>query len=482
MYFGLVFDAMFAMKKFLLVFALVAVYSASAQTFTLTKGKLLDSIAVNDSIPETFALYLPKSFEVSKKWPVVFVFDMKGRAKQALGMLLQAAETEGYILAASNNINDSLSITKNVLVSSRMFGRVGSILPIHDNRIYTAGFSAGGRLASVLPTFIKGITGVLSFGAPINNLEVLSPKKPFHFIGIVGNEDYNYPAMLRSEKILNKMNFPNQLFVFEGGEKWPTTDYISSALQAFTLAAMAKGYVEKNQDYIQNVYRKSMGKTNELVTAQQPLLAQDYLWQVMEVFQPHMAIDSISSSSKILRKTKLYRNQRRFRSAALFRESLIKDDYAYYLEEDILTYNYNNLGWWKHQMEELQKNKKSSNVFEQQMGKRLEGYLDALIEDNLDILAQEKDVDLEATNFLWMLKTITQPKKTENYLKVIGISTLLDDYGTALFYLEELLKQGYADKEKLYNIENTALLRITPEFNEIVEKYLKDARYVPIEE
>ena len=81
-----------------------------------------------------------------------------------------------------------------------------------------------------------------------------------------------------------------------------------------------------------------------------------------------------------------------------------------------------------------------------------------------------------------MLKTITQPEKAENYLKVISNSALLDDYGTALFYLEELLKNGYKDKEKLYTIEHTALLRIAPEFNEIVEKYLKDARYEPIED
>ena len=81
-----------------------------------------------------------------------------------------------------------------------------------------------------------------------------------------------------------------------------------------------------------------------------------------------------------------------------------------------------------------------------------------------------------------MLKTITQPKEYSYYLKIISYSTKIDDYGTSLFYLEELLKNGYTDKEKLYELENTALLRITPEFNEIVEKYLKKARYEVIEE
>jgi len=50
------------------------------------------------------------------------------------------------------------------------------------------------------------------------------------------------------------------------------------------------------------------------------------------------------------------------------------------------------------------------------------------------------------------------------------------------YRLQELLKNGYANKSELYELENTALFRITPEFNLLVEKYLKDARYEIIEQ
>ncbi|MGY8916543.1 MAG: alpha/beta hydrolase, partial [Flavobacteriales bacterium] len=56
-------------------------------------------------------------------------------------------------------------------------------------------------------------------------------------------------------------------------------------------------------------------------------------------------------------------------------------------------------------------------------------------------------------------------------------SSKMEDFGTALFYMEELLKNGFTDKATLYSLEHTALLRITPEFNELVTKYLDDARY-----
>ena len=101
--------------------------------------------------------------------------------------------------------------------------------------------------------------------------------------------------------------------------------------------------------------------------------------------------------------------------------------------------------------------------------------------DNTDFIEAEDVVDYEALNLLHMLKTITSPKDYNAYLEVISISSKMEDYGTALFYLEELLKNGYTDKSGLYSLEHTALFRIMPEFNEMVEKYLKGARYDVIE-
>lgn len=133
-------------------------------------------------------------------------------------------------------------------------------------------------------------------------------------------------------------------------------------------------------------------------------------------------------------------------------------------------------------MEELKKYDTSKIEAEREMGKRLLGYINALIEDNLDMLKAAPRLDQEALSLLWMLKTVTDPKEYSYYLKIISHSAKTEDYGTALFYLEELLKNGYTDKTELYSLENTALLRITPEFNEIVAKYLQEARYDIMEE
>ena len=471
------------MKNKLLLFLLFTAYCVSAQQITLKKGSIIDSISVNDSISENFSLYLPTNFDISKKWPIVYVFDMQGRGKQVLSMFRQAAEEEGYILAASNSINDSISLTKNILISSRMFNKVYEMLPIKKGRSYSAGFAGGGRLASLVPIFVKEIKGVITCGSTVANEEALSPKNAFHLIGIVGNEDYNYVPLKNSHKLLNRLKFPNQLLIFDGGHQWPESKYLVKALEIFTLAAMNKGIVSKNQKLINESYNRERNAVNVLLSSGKPLQAHGQLFDMLSIYKDLDKIDTLKKEAKRLRKSKSYKLHSRNENSALFKEIFIKDEYVYFLEEDVLNYNYNNLGWWKHQMEELKKYDSSTKtIYEKQMARRLKGYVNALIADNIDIVKANAPVDEEALLLLWMLNTITDVENYSSYLKIISLSAKVEDYGTSLFYLEELLKIGYKNKAELYSLENTALFRITPEFNNVVEKYLKDARYEPIEE
>lgn len=467
------------MKQLLTVLALGLAFSGAAQQMTLKKGTVIDSlpVSVNDTISETFSLYLPTKFEVSGTWPILFVFDMQGQGRQALKMVAPAAEEQGYILAASNNLRDTLPISDNILIANRMLNAVVGFLPIQKDRIYVGGFGGGGRFSTLIPAFIQGVQGVLVCGATVANTELLTSKNPFHLIGIVGNEDYNYPEMLATEEILNRMKFPNQLLIYEGGHRWPDTDMLGDAFEIFTLAAMAKGRTPKVEAFIDAKYNEDLTQANILFTENKPLLANNLLDEMLEIYRPFRETGPIKDSQKTLKRSKLYKTRKRDQTAIFFKESLIKEDYVYYLEEDILTYNYNNLGWWKYQMEEIAKFLKSSNGLQQQMGKRLNGYINALVADNIDIIKAGEPVDEEALNFLWMLKTVINPKDYPSYLNIISYNAKVNDTGTALFYLEELLKNGYTDRTKLYDLEDTALLRLTPEFNEIVAKYLKEARY-----
>ncbi|MCK0190209.1 alpha/beta hydrolase [Arenibacter sp. F20364] len=470
------------MKKIILFLFLGAGFLGSAQEITLKKGVVIDSIVVKDSIAESYSLYLPTSFEMDKNWPILFVFDMAGRGRQAMRMFTEAAEKEGYILAASNNVNDSLTTSKNILITGRMFNDIIKMLPVQKNRTYSAGFDSGARFASVLPIFVKGIAGVISCGAGYPNIEILDANNLFHFIGIVGKEDYAYPEMLVGKSLMGRLKFPNQLLIFNGGHEWPNPQYLEKAMEIFTLSAMAKGQIGKDEAYINGTFAKNLQEINLLIGSSSLIQADNLLDEVMSVYRVFKDTDSLKKIKRELKRSKLFKTMTRNENNTLLKESFIKEDYVYYLEEDLATYNYNNLGWWIYQMGELKKYDKSKIEAEREMGKRLLGYVNALIEDNIDLVLSGNQTDQDVLSLLWMLKTITDPTDHSYYLKIIANSAKMEDYGTSLFYLEELLKNGFTNKAELYSLENTALLRITPEFNEIVAKYLKDARYETIEE
>ncbi|MDC6367371.1 MULTISPECIES: alpha/beta hydrolase [Flavobacteriaceae] len=452
-----------------------------AQEMVLKKGAIMENLPINDSISETFSLYLPTYFDTNKEWPLLLVFDLQAKEKQALSMFLNAAEEEGYVLAAPK-ILDSISLSANMVTTDATINRIFDLLPIQKQSIYGAGASSGARFANLVPIFIRKVKGAISIGSSVANTELFNAKQPFHFIGIVGKDNFNYTSMLAVEKILDRLRFPNQILLHEGKGDWPDLNYLKKSLQLFKLAGMAKNYIPKDSIYIESAYQEDLIKVGQLKNMRKLLLAEQYMGEMMSMYGPHKNLDSLRLVLRDLRRDKIYRSMKRSENTAFLKESLLKEDYQYYMDEDFVSHNFNNLGWWNYQFEEINKFISGTDVYEKEMGHRLLGFINALAIDNINYVQSQDLIDEDALAFLYMLKTILEPNNFDYYLKVVSLSSKNEDYGTALFYLEEALKNGFKDKEKLYGLEDTALFRITPEFNKLVSKYLKDARYEIIEE
>jgi len=449
-----------------------------AQKLTLTKGIILDSIVVQDSISETLSLYIPTQFDNKGKWPVLFVFDMNGKARQALSMYREAAEKHGYIMVSPNALNDSLSISKNVVIIQRALAQVLSLLPINNNRIFASGMGEAGRFANLLPIFIDAFEGVISVNAPMANTELLNGKKKFQHIAIVSKAHQAYPVVLQDSKLLGKLGFSNHtVFVYEDDSLWPKTNYLEKAIWYLNMASMGRGVKKIDSALVQKRYVQELESAKELLENNTPLLAEFEMNAALGAYRLFENRDSLKVAKRNLKKDKLYRSLKRDENAAFFKESLLREDYVYYLEEDLLTYNFNNLGWWNYQMQQLNGFLQGEGKAQQQMGKRLKGFVNELVDDAIYQVKSDAKVDEEGLVLLLMLKTLTDAENHQHYLKVISLASKNEDYGTALFYLEEVLKKGFDDVDALYKLEHTALLRIATEFNALVAKYLKDARY-----
>lgn len=467
------------MKKHIVFFLIAANFGlhTQAQQLVLRKGVVLDSLPVQDSVASELKLYLPRNFETNRTWPLIFICTENGKAIQTLRFMTEAAEDNGYILATSEAIQDTIPLTEKVLRINSGLEKLKEYLPVDLNRIYTAGYDLSGQLAVLIPSLIRPVRGVLAIGSNVPSLELIKDRGSYEFVGIMGRSDYLYPYLRSIEEDLDQKKISNHVLYHTGGHEWPESKYLGYGMQFLTLMAMKDSNASRDSAFIRSRYGEFLDYLVDLESRGEFLLAMDQIEEGLSLYEGLANTDLLKDKRRDLRKNSTYKGQKREWEQVRLQEIILTEDYTFYLQEDVSSFNLNNLGWWNYQMGKIIKFKDSSRKEEKLMGQRLEGYLNALIADYINAYGNGPDPDEDALIFLFMLKTITAPMEYENYLKVISYTAKYGDFGTANFYLEELLKKGYRDADQLYNLPHTGLLRISPEFNKLIAQYLGQARY-----
>jgi hypothetical protein len=160
--------------------------------------------------------------------------------------------------------------------------------------------------------------------------------------------------------------------------------------------------------------------------------------------------------------------------------------YQYMLLEDLDTRNFENLGWWQYQynyynsvIESAPENLSAKALIVDRFAKNVIVLMVSMLRRVYDIEANRPAAirDIPAVVFLLMLRTIVHPEDYVAYLAVISYSSKMEDYGTALFYVEALLENGYTDLDTLGALPETGLLRIMPEYQALLEVYLNKGLY-----
>lgn len=462
------------MRRILLVLLLL-VSQVSAQELSIKKGIVKDSLKVSDSLQETYAVYLPTGFQNGKTWPALFIFDGEGRGKPAAHLFQNAAEEQGYILISSNNISSDNDLKTNVEIADRLLQATVVRFPINMKMISSAGSNEGGKVASTIPMLYKDIHGVIAVGNHWINLDLLDEKRDFSFIGIVGDEQFTSAGMNYTSQILNHLKFPSRVYTYEGNDDWPEMRLIASAVGSLTLDAMKNKLRPVDSKLVDDLYSQDLALANKMISNQDLIDATTFLEILEEKYDGLKDLSEIEDKQKQLKRSRNYDLQERERAEVSEKELRLIDDFIYYLGEDIRTANFENLGWWNYQKIQLDSLVRKGGE-QAKMAKRLEGLIGELSRTYREEL-KETHASLEKKLLANMIQTIFDPKNFSAYKEIISLSAQDDDFGTALFYLEEMLKHGYKNKDGLYNIEGTLGLKLTPEYNQLIEKYLGSSRY-----
>ncbi|WP_373059844.1 hypothetical protein [Zunongwangia sp. H14] len=457
--------------------------TAGAQEMRILKGRVTDSIPVQDSISGTYALYIPQSVDAGKPNPVIFVFDPKGRGILAAQLFRRVAEEQSYIIAASNTKFQQDSLKSNLTEALKMVGSVLQLIPIDTKLTYAAGLEEGAQVASAIPMVFNQLHGVLAIGDAVINPEYLAKADKFIFSALVSKEDFQKAQLEDFTRFFKKRDFPAEIgYYTEPAGEWPEETVISNAVSGFTLQAIKEGRRPSTPTLINDMFNTELGYAERLRRTREYYASYQKLEQLEEKYEDYERFeDTLKEKRKELRRTRAFRKQRREIRTLENEEQMHREDYLYFLENDLATANFDNIGWWAYQIDELHRIEKEGSMAEVQMATRLEGFLKSVTRQRYLSIVKDRNININTKIFTSVLRTVLDKQDPEAYLEIISLAGHDGDYDTALLYLEDLLKTGFDDFEALYTIPGILDLQLSPEYNNLINKYLGRSKYYQVE-
>ncbi|MFD0861461.1 hypothetical protein ACFQ1M_04530 [Sungkyunkwania multivorans] len=459
------------MKKVLFLILWLITWIASAQELRLKKGIIVDSVSVkvSDSVAYSYALYLPKKFEKNEATGVVFIFDPRAKGKEGLQPFVAAAEVYNLILIGSNNSRNG-AYQENLKIFSDISDHVFSHFKIDRDQLYLSGFSGGSRLATAIGVVSNEIDGVIGCGAGFPISEPLNPKEnKYPYIGVVGNADFNYLEMRDGKKYLDNLKIDNELLVFDGGHVWPPSTILIQAVGWLRVLSHNRGVLQLSKESMERQYQQHLAFAEELLENKEWSMAYNAYNRLIKNYQGHFEVRELKDTLKQIRKEKAYKEYKREENRYLLEERDMRATYLEFFNEDVTEAVLDNLGYWEAEMKKLKIFQNHASASKRLMGKRLSNLLLILAIETRNAYNLQEHVEklLFLNEFLVMLK----PDYHEPYIDLMKVYVKKGEYQNALGALEQLFMNGYKDKDRLYRTEGIALLRVFPEFKEILDKY-----------
>ncbi|MEP2024735.1 MAG: hypothetical protein ABJH98_01885 [Reichenbachiella sp.] len=225
------FILLFLIKTALLAFSLKgATPEDDKNKHKVVPGSIMDSIFCKNDSNQFYAVYVPSTYDKSKSWPIIYIFEPAARAKLPLMLYKELAETHELILACSYNSRNG-PILNNENAYQKMSDDINSWLNIDLQDQLTSGFSGGGRFSQLVAQNNPNISGVIAVAGPrgdgalFNEQAYITP-----YVGIVGNRDMNYLEHTKFQQTLVEMGVKNTLITYNAAHQWPPKEIYDQAI------------------------------------------------------------------------------------------------------------------------------------------------------------------------------------------------------------------------------------------------------------
>jgi dienelactone hydrolase len=272
----------------------------------LRPGELAREVRCAANAEQSYALYLPKNYTASRKWPVVYAFDPAARGSVPLELMKDAAEKYGFILAGSNNSRNGPRKAEGEAAQAVMQD-VQARLSVGNRRSYFAGFSGGARAAALIAQGCQCAAGVLLSGAGFPQDAPPSREVAFAVFAAVGTYDFNYPEVVQLDEKLQGLGFPHFLRIFDGPHQWAPVEVMEEALEWFRLVAMRDGSEPRDDAFVAAQARQAAERARALEQSGSLYAAWKEYRQAEQSFSGLTDTSSLRARAEALEKEKAVR-------------------------------------------------------------------------------------------------------------------------------------------------------------------------------
>lgn len=425
------------------------------------KGQITDTIKCAGNPEQKYALYLPTSYDSSKKFPVIYFFDPHGAGDLPLEIYKDLADKYGYILAGTYNSKNGMQWDAAHKAAISFMRDSYERLSIDNNRIYIFGFSGGGKIASSVAIADGGIAGVVVCGSGFPERHPPMPA-PFSCLTIVGNKDFNYVQAEQLDKLLDTTTINHQLISFNGKHQWPPKDIVEQAFQWLSLNAMRANYTPKNPEIINAVKQnleKDIDKSQRMKDKPNEYLAikklMNFLRNVTDMGKYATQLQELEGSAPVKQYLK---DKQTFEVQELMEQ-----------EEFINNLKKRDNEWWENEVSGMKERiKKDSNSPTSLVEQRILGLLSLVTYMNASGAFNARQYTM-SERFVSLYALVDPQNPEHSYLQAC-LDMKDNKKENALKNLDEAEKLGFNDLSRLQQDTNFISLHSSPQFKEIVKK------------
>lgn len=219
-----------------LLFLFLTIYSCNvnknnnkSQNFASWQtGKIYDSVKIFNDTTQSYAIYLPESYDPGEATQVLIFFDPHAKGSLPVKKYHEIAEKYDVLLACSNNSKNGMPAARSNDVITKFIGDLEKKFNVDKNRLITGGFSGGARIAALIGIFNTNVKGIIECGGGFPGVQKFK-NNGFSWVGISGNEDFNYLEMKNLYGQLKASHIKAYFLNFEGKHEWPPAEVMEEA-------------------------------------------------------------------------------------------------------------------------------------------------------------------------------------------------------------------------------------------------------------